>query len=312
LIVVLITCTISSLFTEKGAKKIALLEKDSTPEEQEPPQERILIPCSHPDTIEDLINLGLIIKNKNIKNNIYATNIITSTVNNPTAEKFARDLLDKAAKIVSATDQTINEIVRYDTTVSTGIYNIVSECKITDIIIGLHKKTSLTDTFLGDLTEGLLAKCEADTYIYHTVQPINTITKMIVVIPELAEKEAGFKDFVKKIWNLATNTGMKFVVFTSADVIEIFDLYRATQTIELELIEFTDWEDFLYVSSRLDQNSGLMIYMCRVGSVARNEEMNKISKYLNRYFAKNNYILYYSVPTFAQPEPKEIKKKKKR
>jgi len=310
LIVVLVTCTISSLFTEKGARKVGIQEKESTPADALPLQERILIPCSHPDTIEDLINLGLTIKNKNVKNNIYATYIITSNVNDPSAEKYARDLLDKAAMTIAATDQTINEIVRYDTSVSTGIYNIVTEHKITDIIIGHHKKSNLTDTFLGTLTEGLLAQCEADTYVYHTVQPLNTITKMIVVIPENAEKEAGFKDFVKKIWNLATNTGMKFIVFTSETIMEIFELYKATQTIELELIEFTEWVDFLYVSSKLDQNSGLMIYMCRVGSIARNNEMNNISKYLNKYFTKHNYILYYSLPTLALPESSIPKKKK--
>jgi len=310
LIVVLITCTVSSIFTEKGAKKIALTEETTQAEEEENPEERILIPCSHPDTLEDLINLGLEMKNRKFKNNIYVANIITSEVNDPAKEKYAKDLLERAANIVAATDQNITDILRYDTSVDTGIYNIATEHKITDIIIGLHKKSSISDTFLGSLTEGLLAKCEADIYIYHTVQPINTIQKIIVVIPEHAEKEAGFKDFIKKIWNLESNAGINFVVFASPAVIEIFRLYKATETMDVELIDFTDWEDFLYVTSKIQPNSALMVYMCRVGSVARNEAMNKISKYLNKYFTQYNYILHYSPPTLAVPEKKNGKKKK--
>ena len=310
ILVILITCTVSSIYTEKGAVKIAACSEKEKEKEEEPLTERILIPISHPDTIEDLINLGLTIKDINIKDNIYAVNIINSEENSPTKDKFANELIEKASKLVAATDQTLHGFLRYDLNIGNGIYNVVSEHKITDIIIGLHQKSSLTDTFLGTLTEGLLSKCVAHTYIYHSVQPLNTINRMVVVIPENAEREIGFKDFIKKIWNLATNAGTKFVVFASETVIDIFNLYKATQTIEMELINFTDWEDFLYVSSKCDHNSGLIIFMGRVGSVSRNEEMNKISKYLNKYFHRHNYILYY--PTLLQhhEEKKEVVKKK--
>jgi Kef-type K+ transport system membrane component KefB len=311
-LMILVTILISSISTEKGARNISQLEEPLTDKEIEPDIERILIPISHPDTLEDLMNLGLTIKDKKHKNNIYATNIITTSENKHASEKKAKDLLEKAAKIVAATDQQLHEIVRYDVNVPTGIYNIASEHKITDIIIGLHQKSSITDTFLGNLTEGILAKCVANTYIYHSVQPWNTMQRMVVVIPENAEKEEGFKDFIKKLWNLATNGGTKFVVFASETVNEIFLLYKAAQTIELELINFTDWEDFLIVSSKINANSGLMIFMSRPGSISRNEEMGKISKYLNRYFNRNNYILFYPTPLLKIEEKVEIKKKKKK
>ena len=291
---ILITCTIASFATEKGASGIAVLDKKNETEEEIPlVPERLLIPISHPDTYEELINLGLILKNKKYKNNLYAVNIINSQVNSPEQEKKSRDLLEKASKLVSATDQSLNEILRYDININHGIFNTVKEKKITDIIIGIHQKTGLTDSFLGKLTEGLLSESVANTYIYHSIQPFNTIKKMIVAIPQNAEEEIGFPDFMKKIWNMAENTGLKFVVYASETVNEIFKLYKDAHYIELELIDFTDWTDFLIVSSKLDVNSGLMIFMSRPGTISRNDSMDKITKHLNRYFFKYNYILYF-------------------
>ena len=296
ILMILITCTTASFATEKGASKIAVAEETiESAKEDEQQTERILIPISHPETFEELINLGLILKNKKNKDNLFAVNIINSQTNSPEHEKKSKELLDKATKLVSATDQSLNVILRYDINISHGIYNTVREKKISDIIIGIHQKTSLTDSFLGKLTDGLLADSVANIYIYHAVQPFNTMKNMVVVIPEKAEEELGFHDFVKKIWNMADNTGIKFVIYASEKVIDIFKIYVEAQFIEIELINFIDWSDFLIVSSKLDLNSGLMVFMSRIGAVSRNKSMDKITKYLNKYFNKNNYIIYYPV-----------------
>ncbi|MCL1827615.1 MAG: hypothetical protein FWG20_06175, partial [Candidatus Cloacimonetes bacterium] len=69
--------------------------------------------------------------------------------------------------------------------------------------------------------------------------------------------------------------------------------YKKNHSFELEAINFVDWDDFLYISSKLEVNSGLLIYLARPGGVARNDFMKKISKYLRNYFSRYNYILFY-------------------
>ena len=292
-LMILVTCTIASFSAEKGATGLALLDTKNDDQEDDLIPEKILIPISHPDTFEELINLGLFIKNKNYKNNIYAMNIIDSNENQPEQETKSKILLEKAAKIVSATDQTLNEILRYDINVSHGIYNVAKEKKITDIIIGIHKKTHLSDTFLGKLTEGLLANIFANTFIYHSIQPFQTLKKIIVVIPEHAEDEPGFNNLVSKIWNIAKNTGVKIIVFASETINEILRIHRDSILIEIELIDFTDWNDFLIVTSRLEINSALLVYMSRQGTVSRNSAMDKTITYFNKYFQNYSYILYF-------------------
>lgn len=295
ILMILATCTIASFATEKSAKNIAKTQKTKQYEQDEKLKEKILIPVCHPDTLEELIHLGLLLKDKKQSDNIYALNILSTYNANSEQEKAAKILLEKAAKIVSATDQKLIELLRYDINISNGIYNVVQEHKITDIIIGLHQKKNISDSFLGSLTEGILSNCNANTYIYHSIQPFNTMNKLVVVIPQHSEKEPGFTNIIQKIWNLAENNANKFVIFAPEKINNIFINNQKKKAIEIELINFSDWEDFLIISSKLQDNDGLLIVMSRPGHISRNNTMNKISRYLNKYFENNNYILAYPI-----------------
>ena len=60
---ILFTCVISSLVTERSARRFALDENVQAEEEAKKVNtEQILIPVANPETIEDLINLALVIK----------------------------------------------------------------------------------------------------------------------------------------------------------------------------------------------------------------------------------------------------------
>ncbi len=62
-VMILFTCVISSLVTERSARRFALDENVQAEEEAKKVNtEQILIPVANPETIEDLINLALVIK----------------------------------------------------------------------------------------------------------------------------------------------------------------------------------------------------------------------------------------------------------
>ena len=65
---------------------------------------------------------------------------------------------------------------------------MAKEHKITDIVIGLRTQKDISDTFLGKLTQEVLSKCATTTLAYRPMQPMSTVKRYIVVIPENAEK----------------------------------------------------------------------------------------------------------------------------
>lgn len=294
ILMILVTCTISSFVTQNGAQVLAV-EEESTSDDKHKVKERILIPINSMDTLEDLVNLGITIKASNNRKWLYALNIIDDDRASDAADKHARKLLEKASDIAAATDNYIHELMRYNLNPVAGIMNVIKEHKITDLILGLHQKKSISSTFLGDLAEGILEQCNTTIFIYKANQPLSTVKRHLVVVPEKAEKEAGFALWLMRIWNIGRNTGAAIHFYASPQTLSFIEEVQKRYPIELKLNHFDDWDDFLIISREIKNDDNLAIVMSRPFQQSYHKKMSRIPDYLDKYFKSNNFMLIYPV-----------------
>lgn len=315
ILMILFTCTIASFVAQKGAQNIAFLESTNTSTNDEEYPEKILIPISNIDTTDELINLGITIKSKKNKDSLYALSVVDNDTMDSSLYKQAKKILDKAAITASATDNLIHELLRYDLNIVNGITSVVKEHKITDLILGLHSSKGISDSFLGNLTEGILTKCNTTTLIYKPTQPFGTIKRHIVIVPENAEKEIGFPFWLIKVWNIARNSGAKLVFYATKETLKFIQEIQSKHPIEFEFEDFNDWDDFLILARNFYQDDNLIIVLSRKDKPSFHNNMTKIPSYLNKYFKDTSYILIYPMqagvmdtsqidlknPTFIEP-----------
>jgi len=290
IIMILITCTIASFAAQKGGKNISLAESSIAESDDSVNNERILIPISNPDTIDELINLSTIIKSKENINGLFALKIINSENE---SDVSAKKLLDRAVITASATDIKLNKLLRYDLNIVNGITSVIKEQKITDLVLGLHVKKGITESFLGKLTEGILSKCNTTTLVYKPVQPISTIKNHVVIVPQNAEKEIGFPFWLLKVWNISRNSGSRLVFYANENTIKVIKEIQSKHPIDADFKIFDDWNDFLIIARDLKTDDNLIIVLSRVHKPSYHENMINIPFYLNKYFQSNSFILVY-------------------
>jgi nucleotide-binding universal stress UspA family protein len=255
--------------------------------------ERILITLSNPDTMQELMELSLAIKSKFNSDGLYALNIINSKVHSQESEKKANKLLDAAIEIASATDTQAHKIIRYDESITNGIVGITRKYDISYIVMGLHMKSDLSKSFLGDLTESVLEHSNATAMIYKSVQPISTIRRHLVIVPENAEKEIGFSFWLAKIWSIARNTGAEIVFYAPENILDIIRHIQSRHPIEANFVTFPEWNDFLHISNDLRADDLLFIITSRPHKKSYHSNMAKIPDYVNQDFTKNSFILLH-------------------
>lgn len=298
ILMILFTCTLASFVAQKGAKNIALLEaggKTSTGLEH---QEKILIPVSNIETTDELIHLGITIKSKKNKRGLYALSIVDNSTTDEAADSRAKKVLHKAAVTAASTDNVLHELLRYDLNIVNGINSVVKEHKISDLILGLHIKQGITDSFLGNLTDGILAKCNTTTLIYKPTQPLGTIKRHIIIVPDKAEKEVGFPFWLIKVWNIARNTGAKLVFYATTETLQYIKEINSKNPVDSQFTEFNDWEDFSTISRDVKKkDDNLIIIMSRKDKLSYQSQMAKIPAYLNTYFENHSFILIYPMQT---------------
>lgn len=295
-VMILVTCTIASLVTQRGAQNVAL--SDMAEDERVgkgDAENRILIPLSNLETVEELITLGTMIKSQKSKAQLIALSIIKSDSNDVTAEKRSQLLLEKAVKVAASTDNVIHSLLRYDLNIVNGIRNATKEHKITDIVIGLRARQDISDTFLGELTEGVLSKCQTTTLAYRPMQPLSTVRRYIVVIPEHAEKEVGFPYWLIKVWNIGKNLGSKMVFYGHPAVLSILRAVQMKYPVDVDFREFVNWEEIPVIAKDIKDNDALVIVMSRTNCPSYSRQMVLIPMYLNNYFNRVNCILIYPV-----------------
>ncbi|KAF0132186.1 MAG: transporter cpa2 family [Bacteroidetes bacterium] len=291
IIMILITCTIASFVAQKGGKNISLLESITPEGEGDTIEEKILIPLSNPDTIEELIGLSAILKSKENKKNLYAMHIIDN--DSVDAGSKARKLLEKASHSAAAYDIPLNNILRYDLNSTNGIVGAIKEQQITDLVLGLHVKKGISPSFLGHLTEGVLLRCNTTTFVYKSFQPISTIKRHVVIVPPNAEKEIGFPFWLSKIWNIPKNTGAKLVFYAAESTLVYIRNILQKHPIAAELKVFEDWNDFLIIAKDIKSDDNLLIILSRLNKLSYHDSMHHIPVYLDKYFRSNSFILVF-------------------
>ncbi len=293
ILLILVTCTIASFVAQKGAKNIALIKNTDNLLENQKVAERILIPLSNKDTINELINLSVSIKSKKNIKNLYALNVVSSNFSDSEAEKKGKKLIEKALVSAAETDNSLHELIRYDLNIVNGISSVVMENKITDLVLGVHQNTNILDSFLSPFTEGILTKCNTTTLIYKSVQPLSTIKRHLIIIPEKAEKEIGFSLWIVKAWNIAKNTSAKMIFYGDEDTLREIKSIHETYPIDAEFILFNEWNNFSILKNEIKKDDNLMIILSRKNYLSYNNIMPRIPSYVNTYFEANSCIIIY-------------------
>lgn len=294
ILMILVTCTIASFAAQKGAHNIAA-QDISDKEENKKESEHILIPVSNEETVEELVNLSLAIKSPQNKNGLFALKVIDNHHSDEKALKQSRRVLQTAVNTAAATDTQMKDLLRYDLSVSNAIASVVKEREITDLVVGLHKEKDIPAAFLGHIVESVLAESSVSTFIYKPAQPISTVRRHLIIIPELTEKEIGFNQIIFRLRNVTQNTGAATVFYGSEATLNALKKLLAKKSGEASYIEFNDWDDFLIVFRDIKPDDTMWIILSRKEGLSYAPAMARIPKYLNKYFQANSFVLAYPV-----------------
>jgi len=293
-VLILFTCIISSFVTERAAKRMAIGEVQILNEENKA-QEKILIPLSNPETIEDLMGLSLVIRNPKQKDNLVALSVIDDNDNSSTQEMRSKRILEKAAMISAGTDVALTTISRYDLNIASGIIHTMKEYDISDVIIGLHRKMNLVDSFFGNLADHLLKGTHRQVMIAKFLIPVNTLRRIIVAVPPKAEYEVGFFKWVEHFCRMSSILGCRLHFFANEQTLSYLQsLVRSKYSGTLS--EFTileEWEDLLLLTGQVNYDHLLVVVTARKGSISYDHSFDKLPGQLGRYFSNNSLIILY-------------------
>ena len=295
-VMILFTCIISSIVTERAAKKIVLEEhQDDDSAANKKMQENFMIPIANPDTIEGLVDIALMLKNTKQKKEMVALSVINDNNTSEAKEIISKRNLEKTQQIASASDTNVKTVLRYDLNIAQGIIHTARENDITDMIIGLHRKSSLLDSFFGNLTENILAGTHRQVMIAKLLIPVNTLRKIVVAVPAEAEFEAGFMKWVVQLCRLGRMLGCRVNFFANEKTLgyirSVVNKEEAATLTAFSVLE--DWEDLLMLTGQVSYEHLFVVVTARKGSISYQSSFEELPSQISKYFSNNSLLMIY-------------------
>ena len=293
-VMILITCIISTIETERASRKFAMQDSSTSEDVPVDVKENILIPVANPETIEYLVNLALVIRDNSRKDGIVALNVINDSGPYNTGEQGQR-YLEKAAMIASAADVKVNMVSRYDLNIASGIIHTVKEYGVTGVVIGLHQKAGILDSFFGSLTASLLKGTFREVIVARLMMPVNTLKGIVVVVPPKAEYETGFIRWVTHLCRMSSQTGchLRF----RADSATAQNIETAISGIapgvaySMDVADGVQFAELMSVNVKSEQL--LVVVKARSGSVSYDPAFDRLPALLNKDFPTANLMVIY-------------------
>lgn len=295
ILLILVTCIVSSFITEHAAKRIAMSDADVDEEKKGMEKECFLIPVANPETLEGLMSLGLVLRDERLQDNLVALSVINDNNDSVKQEMRSKRNLERAAQIAASTNVKLQTVSRFDLNITTGILHTAKEYEATGIIIGLHYKASIVDSFFGNLTENLLKNTYLQVMVVRFLIPVNTLRRIIVAVPPKSEFELGFTKWITYMCRMSSQLGCRVQFYASPRTLGyirgfIQKKYKDTRAVYSEL---DNWDDLLLLTGQVNYDHLLVIVSARRGSISYDSSFERLPTQVSKYFNNNSIMLLY-------------------
>ena len=303
IILILISCLISSFVTERASRAIAINEKEVARKTHDK-IERILIPVSNPDNIQRLIDLALLVKDQKSNEPIYPLSIVEDDADADEKINIVRKVIEGIVEQISSGDKKVEVLKKVDLSIVDGIARTAKAYNISDILISFKINQGPSNLIFGkDLSTNLLVKTKQAIIISKILQPINTLQRFIVLLSPNSELENGFFRSVTKINSLLKQLGVSIYVYGLDQTIRSFAnaINDKKQTFYkyMPILSFNE----LDVINKVKVDDLFIFLSARKQTLSYDFNLDEMPKKLNKNNEFTSFIIFYpEIPKILQNE----------
>ena len=292
IILILITCMVSSFVTERAARKIAMSEKESSKKIIDR-TERILIPVSNPENIARLIDLALIIKDNASNEPIYPLSIVEESADADEKIHVVKKVIEGVVEQISSVDKRVEVLKKVDLSIVDGIARTARAYSISDVLISWKAQQGTGNLIFGSIADNLLVKTKQSIIISKVIQPLNTYRRVILLLSPNAELESGFNLVVRKINAILKQLGGNVKIYGQQKTIVAYAALIKDKKREFYNYLIVDGFDSSDILDHVKEDDLYIFLSSRKQTVSFDFHIENMPKALNKNNESTSFILFY-------------------
>lgn len=308
---IVVTVILGPWAVARHGRTLALAEEERPYEASDAP-ERILVPVGHPDSVQPLLSLALLLRNERSDEPIFPITVVPDDDSRaPEYVATAEKLLDHAVDFAAGADVRVVPLTRVDHNFASGIARGAREARASVIVVGWDGRRTRRFSVFGSVLDQVLAMTRQELLVSRLTIPLNTVSRVVLVVTPAAERMAGFADAVVSIKRLAWRLRAGIHVVAVADDPDRwrFRLADVRPQVPVTSESEREWDR---VPARLRQlarplDLGVLL-SAREGTIAAHPALRELPAALADLFPGGFLVVYPSEPappgrSFPAPVP---------
>ena len=298
-VMILISCIISSIFTDQAAKGIkvnigqrpASQRRDSTALDDE----KILIPINSISNVRPIMSMAFMMRNRQLNRGLICLNIINDSNLTEQARQHSQECLDMATQMATSADVPVQTKTRLAVNFVMATIHSFYENDASEILIGLHRRQHTSDNFFGQFASGLIDGIGRQISIANLTIPANTLRKIIVAVPPKAQYERGFYRWVNRVARIAEDLGCVIEFYTTEATAQTLIPYMKERhnTVRAEYEHMEQWSEMPALRHEVAADHLFIVIASRRGSISWNKDLNKLPTWLSQHFSHTSLLVIY-------------------
>lgn len=313
-LMILLTCLISTVVTEQAAQQITLRDKE-IPQEDTQDDEKMLIPMKYPEYAVRLVNLAIMMRNPKLGRDLVGLSVVYDDVDMRLNQERGQRLLEKVQQYAAAADVKMQTQVRVAANIANGIKHAFKEFRASEIIIGMHMHQEVSANFWGEFHQSLFNGLNRQIIMARLKQPLSTIRRIEVAVPSRAQFEPGFYRWLERVARLSVNLECRTIFHGRTDTLALINQYVRNRHPEMrvEFMQMDHWNEMPRLAATIAEDHLFIVIAARKGTVSYKNALEHLPEEIQQFFSGKNIIIIFpdqhgdpmDEMTFAQPQHQE-------
>jgi hypothetical protein len=295
-IMILVTCIISTLMTEHAAQQIILQEKTHLKtDDAQRDDEKILLCVKYPEIAPQLLELAIMMRNNRLNRGLVALNVVYDDVNAKKNQTAGQQLLQHLQHVASSADVPMQTQVRIAANIANGIKHAFKEFQASEIIMGLHFHKEISRKFWGEFTQSLYNGLSNQIVIARIMQPLNTIRRIKVAVPSRAEFEPGFYRWLERLSRLAGNLDCRIQFHGRDESLRLISEFVQNRhpSVRAEYTPMGHWNELPELAAHIQADHMFVVVTARKGTISYKNALERLPDEINRYFSGKTLVIVF-------------------
>ena len=295
-IMILVTCIVSTMMTEKAAIALSIRGMVPAPASKTMAGAQPTLICvKYPEIAPHLLYLAMLMRKDKRQGGLIALNVVYDGEKSVEERERGLQLLEKLQQQASAAEVQLQTQVRLASNIANGIKHAFREYGCSEIVMGMHVHTEVTQKFWGEFIQSLYNGLNRQIILTRFSHPLSTLRCIQVAVPSRAEFEPGFYRWLERLCRIAEQLECRIRFHGRQESLALIAEYIDEQHagVRSEYEQMGHWNELPQLCTNTPGDHLLVVVTARKGTISYKNALDRLPTELTRFYSGRNLMIIF-------------------